>query len=317
MREFIIGNKVELAVFGVFIILMLAFTFANPDVFLAYRAYTAVFTTVAISIIITVAMVFVIAGGEIDLSFPSLIGISAWAFASTAKTGISPLFALLAALTVGTIAGLVNGLIVTRLQLSSLVSTLGMNFLLRGLIMIGTQGLGISLVFLKGTILRKIFVGRIGLFPVQMIWSIAFTIFCWILFYRHKFGGHVCYAGDNLIGSREMGINVERVKLFTFMLVGFSAAFSGTLICLINNIFWPTAGDGYLLMVLGAVFLGGTPTWGGIGTIFGAFFGALILGFIETGIIASGLTGFYTQFFYGVILILSLISHRFAGLVKQ
>ena len=68
---------------------------------------------------------------------------------------------------------------------------------------------------------------------------------------------------------------------------------------LINTTFWPSSGDGYLLSTLAAVFVGGTPTWGGVGTIGGAVIGTFIVGFMQTGIIAAGLTGFYTQFFYG------------------
>jgi simple sugar transport system permease protein len=90
-----------------------------------------------------------------------------------------------------------------------------------------------------------------------------------------------------------------------------SAAFAGVLSVLINNTFWPTTGDGYLLPTLAAVFVGGTPTWGGVGTVTGAVIGCFTVGFINTGIIAAGLTGFYTQFFYGLVIILSLLGHRF------
>ncbi|MFN3706357.1 MAG: hypothetical protein ACK4WM_10250 [Thermoflexales bacterium] len=73
----------------------------------------------------------------------------------------------------------------------------------------------------------------------------------------------------------------------------------------------PPAGDGYLLRTLAAVFIGGTPTWGGVGTTIGAMFGATSVGFIETGLIGAGLTAFWTQFAYGLVIILSLIGHRF------
>jgi ribose/xylose/arabinose/galactoside ABC-type transport system permease subunit len=127
----------------------------------------------------------------------------------------------------------------------------------------------------------------------------------------------VCYIGDNTTSAREMGIRVDRVKILTFVLIGFSSGFSGVLLTLINTSFWPTTGDGYLLPTLAAVFLGGTPTWGGVGTVYGAVVGAFILGFVDTGIVASGLTGFYKQFFYGLILILALISHRYVGLRRR
>ena len=70
-------------------------------------------------------------------------------------------------------------------------------------------------------------------------------------------------------------------------------------------------GQGYLLTVLAAIFIGGTPTWGGVGTIAGAICGACTVAFIETGLIAAGLSGFWTNLFYGLVVVLSLVLHRF------
>jgi ribose/xylose/arabinose/galactoside ABC-type transport system permease subunit len=316
-RDFFTKHRIEFAVLGVFLALIAVFAIANPRVFLNYRAYMAVFTTLGASIVLVTANVFVVASGEMDLSFPSIIGLAALVFAAIARTGLTPWLGLVAALATGAACGFLNGVLVTRVGLSSLVSTLGMNFLVRGLIMILTGGLAIPLTFILEKPIWKIFAGTIGVFPVQLLWGLGFAFMGWLLFTRHRFGGHVCYVGDNLTSAKEMGIRVDRVKILTFMLMGFSAGFVGVLVTLLNSTFWPTTGDGYLLLILAAVFLGGTPTWGGIGTIWGAVIGAFILGFIETGIVAAGLTGFYTQFFYGVILILALISHRYVGLKKR
>jgi len=316
-RDFFYKYRIEFAVLGVFFALITVFAIANPRVFLNYRAYMAVFTTLGASIVLVTANVFVVASGEMDLSFPSIIGLSAMVFGVIARAGANPWVGLLAALATGVACGFLNGILVTRVGLSSLVSTLGMNFLLRGLIMILSGGLAIPLTELLETPIWKIFAGTLGVFPVQLFWGLGFAFLGWLLFARHRFGGHVCYTGDNLTSAKEMGIRVDRVKTLTFMLMGFSAGFVGVLVTLLNSTFWPTTGDGYLLLILAAVFLGGTPTWGGIGTIWGAVIGAFILGFIETGIVAAGLTGFYTQFFYGVILILALISHRYVGLKKK
>jgi ribose/xylose/arabinose/galactoside ABC-type transport system permease subunit len=315
--EFIKKYKTENAVSIVFVAIMLIFFIASPEVLSKYTFYTSVFTTLPIILILVISAVFVVASGEIDLSFPSVIGAAAWIFAVIVKSTGSPVLGLILAMLVGSGIGFINGILVTKVQLSSLVCTLGMNFFIRGLIMVGTQGNGIPLVFLKKSLFYNIFAGRIGNFPIQMIWGILFAVFGWYLFNRHKFGVHVCFVGDNLQSAKQTGIKIDRVKIMTFVMAGFSASFAAILISLVNFTFWPTAGDGYLLLVLAAVFLGGTPTWGGIGTIVGSVIGAFILGFLETGIIATGLTGFYTQFFYGLILILSLISHRFTGVVKR
>jgi simple sugar transport system permease protein len=201
--------------------------------------------------------------------------------------------------------------LITKLGLSSLVATLGMNFFLRGLINVLTQGIGIPLTSLIDTPFYNVLVGQIGDVPTAVIWAIVVVVICLVLFNRHKLGAHVAIVGDNPESAKEMGINVARTKIMVYVIVGLCAAFAGVLSSLINSTWWPTAGDGYLLRTLAAVFIGGTPTWGGVGTVAGAVFGAISVGFIETGLIGAGLTAFWTQFAYGLVIILALIGHRF------
>jgi ribose/xylose/arabinose/galactoside ABC-type transport system permease subunit len=311
LTKFIRGNRRPISALVFFIVLIACFTAANPRLFTNPLIYNAVFVSLPISIILVVPLVFIVTAGEIDLSFPSVVGICAWAFAAGTRANWNPFLCVAAALVVGVISGLVNGLLVTRVRLSSLVATLGMNFLLRGLIHIGNQGYGISVTQLRDTSFSNFFIGDINGFPVQMIWGTFFAAIGWLLFSRHRLGAQIAVIGDNQDSAKEMGINVERVKTMAYVYMGIAAAVAAVLSTLINSTFYPTTGDGYLLSVLAAVFVGGTPTWGGVGTVVGGVIGAFIVGFIETGIIASGLTGYYTQFFYGLIIILSLISHRF------
>jgi len=314
MKKYFVSHKLDISVSFFFVLIMLIFIAAKPEVFIGYKIYMAVFTSLGLVAILTTAIVFIIVVGEIDLSFPSVIGMGAWIFALSFKVGINPYICFLIALIVGCFIGFLNGIMVTKLGLPSLVLTLGMNFLLRGIIMIGSQANNISLVPLRASFFRSLFVGNLGgVFPVQMLWAIGFSIFFYFIFYRHRFGGHVCFVGDNILSAREMGVKVDRVKITTFIMVGFCAAFIGVLSSLLNNVFYATAGNGYLLLILAAVFLGGTPTWGGIGTILGAVVGSFIISFVQTGVIAVGLTGYYTDFFFGLILVIALISHRFTG----
>jgi ribose/xylose/arabinose/galactoside ABC-type transport system permease subunit len=311
LRLFLRGNRRPLSALAFFVVLIAIFALANPSLFLGPRIYYAVFVSLPIPIILVVPLVFIVTAGEIDLSFPSVMGMCAWAFAAAIRANWNPSLAVVAALVVGVVCGLINGLLVTRVKLSSLVATLGMNFLLRGLINIGNQGYGISIAQLRDSRFADFFIGEIGGFPVQMIWGLLFAAIGWALFSRHRFGAQVAVIGDNQDSAREMGINVNWVKTMGYVYVGIACALAAVLSVLINSTFFPTTGDSYLLSVLAAVFVGGTPTWGGVGTVMGGVIGAFSVGFIETGIIASGLTGFFTQFFYGLVIILSLISHRF------
>ncbi|MBV9170292.1 MAG: ABC transporter permease [Chloroflexi bacterium] len=295
----------------VFLVVMFgAFALASPGVFLKPQIYGAIFVSVPIAMVLAVSLVFVIVAGEIDLSFPSVVGVAAMVFTMVVTAGGNAWLALIAALASGVVCGLINGVLVAHLGLASLVATLGMNFLWRGFIQIVRQGNGAPLTFMANSDIHNVLVGRIGNLPVQLIWGLAFAAVAIVLFTRHRFGAHVCSVGDNIEASREMGINVRRVKVLAFAYVGLASGLAGVLSILVNNNFFPTVGDGYLLGVLAAVFVGGTPTWGGVGTVAGSVVGALTVGSIEAGIVAAGLTGYWTQFFDGIVIVLSLVTHR-------
>jgi simple sugar transport system permease protein len=138
---------------------------------------------------------------------------------------------------------------------------------------------------------------------------VLLTVGMWFLLNRHKFGAHVYLIGDNVNSARLMGVNVSRTRILVFVLVGLAAAFSGLLASLHVSNFFTTLGDGYLLTTLASVFLGGTSVFGGTGTIFGTFIACFIIGSIEAGIVAIGLTGFWTKLIYGVILTISVAMH--------
>jgi simple sugar transport system permease protein len=200
-----------------------------------------------------------------------------------------------------------NGLIVVKLGIPSLVATIGTQFLWRGVVLIVTNGSGASLVSAKGTLLYQALVGRLGgLVPAQMLWTVIIALLVWFFLNRHKFGAHVYLLGDNVESARLMGVNVERQKIIVFAIVGLVAAFSGVIQSFEVTYFWPTLGEGYLLRTLSSVFLGGTSVFGGAGTIFGTFVASFIIGAIEAGIVAVGLTGFWTQFIYGLIIVISV-----------
>jgi simple sugar transport system permease protein len=310
LRRLVSDNRAALGSLAVFLLMLLIFTIANPKVFTTWALYSSVFTTLPVAIFLTVALVFIVTVGEIDLSFPATMGFAAWMFALVVKAGYDPSLGFVAALISGALLGAFVGSLVVYANLSSLIATLGMNFVLRGLILIFTEGKSIALVSLGDSFLFKLFSSEVLGIPVQMVWAILFTIFAVYLFNRHRFGVHVHIVGDNPDSAAQMGIDVKRVRVMSFVFVGVAAGIAGVFSTMINFTWWPTAGDGYLLPVLASVFVGGTPTWGGVGTVVGGAIGALTVSFIQTGIVGAGLSGFYVQFFNGLIIILSLLGHR-------
>ena len=114
--------------------------------------------------------------------------------------------------------GFCVGALVVYANLSSLIATLGMNFMLRGLILIITEGKSIALVSLGQTWAYKIFSSVVFGVPVQIFWAIAFVVFSVFLYNRHRFGAQVHAVGDNPDSAQQMGINVKRVRVLTFVL---------------------------------------------------------------------------------------------------
>jgi simple sugar transport system permease protein len=308
-------RRLELSILGVFGGIFVLFFIGSPETFSRFDIYYSFMSTIPFSGIMALAITLVIIAGEMDLSFPSIMGFSGWVFAKLVNVmidhGINPelviLLAVLACFGTGIAGGAFNGALVVKIKIPSLVATIGTMFLWRGLVNVCGQGFGESLVPVNTTILFKIFVGRLGgVVPAQALWMLFLAVGFWAFLKRHRFGSHVLIIGDNSESARMMGIRVNRVKFFVFMQMGFFASLAGILASLEVTYLWPSMGEGYLLRTLASVFIGGTSVFGGMGTIFGTFIGALIIGSLEGGIVAIGLTGFWTQFIYGLIIVVSL-----------
>ncbi|MDB5563052.1 MAG: permease protein of ribose transporter [Hyphomicrobiales bacterium] len=310
LRQFVGGNRASLGTLAVFVVMMVIFFAFAPRIFSQWPIYNSVLQTLPVALFLVVPLVFIVTVGEIDLSFPATMGFSAWIFALVVQAGFDPFLGMIAAVIVGMALGLGVGIVVVYAGLSSLVATLGMNFLLRGLIMIPTEGKSISLSSLGDTLAYNLFSSSVGGFPIQVVWAVIFVLVAIFLYNRHRFGVRVRAVGDNPDSAAQMGIDTKRIRVATFVFMGLGSALAGVFSTMINFTWWPSAGDAYLLPTLAAVFVGGTPTWGGVGTVAGGAIGAVIVSFIQTGIVAGGLSGFYVQFFNGLIIILSLLGHR-------
>jgi ribose/xylose/arabinose/galactoside ABC-type transport system permease subunit len=310
LGRFVVANRASIGSLSVFLVMLAIFFVANPRVFSSWGLYASILTTLPVAIFMAVPLVFIVTAGEIDLSFPATMGATSLAFAYVVQAGYDPSLAIVAAVFVGVLLGFGIGALVVYAGLSSLVATLGMNFMLRGLILIATQSKSIALPGLADTWVSRVFSSSVFGIPAQFLWAVGFVVFCILLYTRHRFGAQVHIVGDNPDSANEMGINVKLVRVKVFAFMGLGAALAGVFSTMINFTWWPTSGDGYLLPVIAAVFVGGTPPWGGIGTVLGGAIGALTVSFIQTGVVGAGMSGFYVQFFYGLIVILSLLGHR-------
>jgi len=305
-------NGTQLGIFGVFVALWVLFIVLAPETFLKSQIYYAFMSTIPFFAMMAMPLTMIVIAGEMDLSFPSIMAMGMITFLFTYGATTNVWLAFLAALITGVFIGWLNGIIVVKFGIPSLVATIGTQFFWRGAVLVLGQGKSGTLVYTKDTFLHPLLVGKLGeKFPMQMIWLIVVVALTWILLNRHKLGAHIYLIGDNIKSAELMGINTGRTRIMGFVLIGLVSAFAGVVASLHVTYFWPSLGEGYLLRTLASVFLGGTSVFGGAGTIFGTFIGAFIIGAIEAATVAIGLTGFWTQLIYGLIIVLSVIMHTY------
>ncbi len=299
--------SLQLGITAVAIFIWLLFLMGSPQTFLAAPIYEAFMSTTPFFALMAIPITLVVIAAEIDLSFPSIMAWGMTVF-SLLLVGTGNLFlAIVGCLVAGALAGLLNGAIVVGIGIPSLVATIGTQFFWRGVVMVITGGNGTSLMPARGTAAYELLVGRLGgRIPAQMIWTVIIGIVVWFILNRTKFGAHVYLTGDNVESARLMGVNVARTKMLVFAMAGLAAAFAGVVVSMEVTYFWPTLGEGYLLNTLASVFLGGTSVFGGTGTIYGTFVASFIIGAINAGLLAGGISGFWTQLIYGLIIVISV-----------
>ncbi len=312
--SYLADNSRPLSSFFYFALIMTIFFAAAPEVFFAPKFHQAVMTTLPIIIFLVIPLVFVVTMGEIDLSFASIFGFAAWIFAGSIKYfGFDPFLGLLVGIAGGAALGIFMGCLVVYGRISSLVASLGALFLIRGFLFVVSDSKSITIIEIRDHWMYPLLVGKFYGFPMQLFWAALFVMIAYYLYHRHVFGVHVHHVGDNPDSAAQMGVNVDLTRIYCFMYCGIGAGIAGIFSTLINFTWWPTQGFGFLLLAIAGVFVGGTPTWGGVGTIFGAVFGSGVIAYMETGIVAMGWSGLWRQFFNGLIIILALLGHRFHG----
>jgi simple sugar transport system permease protein len=292
-----------------FVLLWVVFIVLAPDTFLHSRIYVSFAQTTPYFALMALPLTMVIVSGDIDLSFPSIMALGMVGFIAVERTTGSVELGVFAALSVGALAGLVNGAFVTVIGLPALVVTIGTQFLYRGLTLTLVNGKSYALVEARGTLAYRLMVGRFMGMPMQFVWLVLAAIGTWFLLYRHRVGQNAHVVGDNQQAARLMGIPIRRTRVLLFVLTGMAAAFAGTMNSFQVSNFYPAMGAGYLLPTLAAVFVGGTSVFGGRGTVWGTFIGAFMIGAISAGIVAVGLTDYYTSLIYGAIVLVSISIH--------
>jgi ribose transport system permease protein len=285
------------ALFLFFAIALRDYGFTNPNNLLNIARQTAIIATMA------VAMTFVIAAGQIDLSVGAVAGLASVTTALTiAHWG--PVAGVIAGLLTGLAVGAFNGFLVTRLVIPSFLVTLGMMGVARGSAMWVTDTAPVPIL---SEPYNAIFgSGSVGPIPSLLIWIIVVTAIGAVVLRKTTYGRQVLATGGNERAARFSGVDTQRIGFLVLTISGVVAALAGMLYAgrLQSGRFqW---GEGDELSVIAAVVLGGTSLFGGSGSVIGSVLGALLIGVVNNGLILMGLETSQQIIIRGAIIVVAV-----------
>ncbi len=254
--------------------------------------------------IMAVAMTYVIASGEIDLSIGSTVALCSLVTALLLRETDSILLAVPVCLLLGAMIGCVNGLFITGLGIPSFLATLGMQSMVKGFAMWSTETRAVPIT---NQVFNYLFgMGTVAHIPLLFIWTILILLAGNFILKHLPFGRKVLATGGNAVSASYSGVNVNRIKIMVMTGSGLMAAFAALLYSGRMQTARYTFGDGDELSAIAAVVLGGTAMSGGKGSIIGAVVGSLLLGMINNGLIIGGLSVSQQMIVRGAIIIIAV-----------
>lgn len=299
----------EISSFLFLVALFVIVGWVNPS-FLQPTSILNCFNDSVVFTLLAVGIAFVILTGEIDVSIGATLGMSAAVGATLLRDGSSWLVAVLAAVVIGAVMGLVNGFGVAVLNIPSLIFTLGVNGVARGLIYVYTKGAWVENLPADYTKLSsKPLVGNLTIFYAVTIVGVIVLHF---VLTRTKRGKYFIAVGDNAAGASLVGIPANQAKIMAYVLCGVFAAIAGMIYTSRIGFITPMAGNSYEMKAIAACVLGGISLSGGQGSLIGASIGAVILSSISRILVFLGFSSDYDNTITGILLITIVVINTVA-----
>lgn len=287
----------------IFIALCVVFSLISPY-FLTIDNFVNITKTLPVVGIVAIGETLVLISGGVDLSVGSVAALSGvvtglfWE-----QAGVPIWIAVLLGLTTAAIVGTINGLLVTRVNINPLISTLATFSAVRGLAFVLTNAQMNQLTHPQFQ-----FIGRGTILGIPMPFIIMLGLYAVFIFMlrRTPFGRDMYAIGGNAMASRLAGIPTRRYLLIVFILSGILAGVGGLVQASQLAAGAPQAATGLEFTVIAAVVLGGTSLSGGKGTLIGSLIGVFIMRTLDNGLILTGVSSYYQEVARGAVLILAV-----------
>ncbi len=286
----------------VLVVISVVATLINPRFFTS-RNFFNIMQQISVLGILTMCMALLMISGGLDISIGNMAGLVGIIFVKMVLSGYSIGFSVFVVLTLSTIMGAINGIIIAKSKVTPLIITLGMMYVFYGFALLIAGGRPLAL----GN--RFQFLGRahIGPIPFPIIIYLAVFAFAYLLRRYTKYGRRLNAIGGNVHTAYLSGINVDAHMISIYALSGLIAGLAGLVLASRLGMIRADGGTGYELKALAATIIGGITFEGGRGSIIGAFFGVLLLGVMYNAMNIIGVSSYLQTIFLGAIIVIATV----------
>lgn len=294
----------QYAIYIIAILLFVVLTSIDPT-FASGRNIVNILKQTSIVAIIVIAQTLCLITGGMDLSSGSIMALAGVTAAFSGIDGSTNMFlAVASAIAVGMCCGLINGLVIAKGKVPAFIATLGMQQAARGMALLITKATPVSNLSDKFTYLGG---GKVAGIPV-LIFVMLFIVAIFVIFlHMTKTGRHIYAVGGNEQSAHVSGINVVKQKIMVYVIAGALAGIAGFLLAGRLSSGSPTMASGYELDAIAGAVIGGVSTTGGIGSVFGAAIGALLMSTLSVGLDYLNISAYYQQMIKGAIIVLAVL----------
>lgn len=285
------------------IMLVIVFTAINSN-FLSASNISNILTDISPLLIMGCGVTFVLLIGSIDLSIGSICSCSAVILALLIPELGS--LAYLVALFYGGMAGLINGIVYTRVKIPSFIVTLGAMSVWQSMAYIISKGAPVQIPVKRWDYIAWAKI-KLSVFSMPLILTLAIVIIFYVVQQKTALGKYSFAVGANERAARMAGVNIDLTKIGVFTICGLCSALAGVFLAAKLKSGIPTVGDPFTLMGVAAVALGGTSLSGGKGGVVGTILGVALVTVIQNGMNVVAVNAFWQQIVFGALVILAVL----------
>lgn len=276
------------------------FLSVSTTTFLTTKNLISVLRQICVNTLIAFGMTFVLIIGGIDLTVGSVVGACGVAVVILINSGVPVLPAVVLAVLLGALIGLLNGTIIAYTGMPPFIVTLSLQQTIRGFAYIFTEGRSIAC---KNQMFDFLGNGYILGIPVPIVIVFGVMILISIVLYLTKFGRRMYAIGGNVNAAKFSGIKVKSITVRVYMISAMLSALAGIILASRMYSGQPTAGNGYESDAIAAAVLGGTSFLGGIGTVGGTIIGSMVIGFLNNGLNLLHVSSYMQMVIKGIVII--------------